>query len=77
MSDPDQRSSAAAVKAAVLWLAIFLSVLLWSAVRPHDYFTRFMEILPALIAFIILAATYKCFRLCSLVYWLILVHSVP
>jgi putative membrane protein len=76
MSDPDQRSSAAAVKAAVLWLVIFFLVLLWSAIRPHDYFTWLMEVLPALIAFFILAATYNRFRLSSLAYWLILAHSV-
>jgi putative membrane protein len=76
MSDPDQRFSAAAVKAAVLWLVIFFLVLLWSAIRPHDYFTWLMEVLPALIAFFILAATYNRFRLSSLAYWLILAHSV-
>jgi putative membrane protein len=76
MSDPDQRSSAAVVKAAVLRLVIFFLVLLWAAVWPHDHFTWFMETLPELIAFIILVATYNRFRLSVLVYWLIRVHSV-
>ncbi len=35
-----------------------------------------MEVLPALIALVILAATYNSFRLTSLASWLILVHSV-
>ena len=76
MSISDQRSAAAGGKAVILWLAIFFSVLLWSAVRPHDYFTWFMEVLPAIIAFVILAATYKRFRLSALASWLILVHAV-
>ena len=68
--------SAAGGTSAILWLAIFFSALVWSAVRPHDYFTWFMEVLPALIAIIILAATCNRFRLSSLAYWLILVHAV-
>ncbi len=76
MSISDQRSAAAGGKAVILWLAIFFSVLLWSALRPHDYFTWFMEVLPAIIAFVILASTYKRFRLSALASWLILVHAV-
>lgn len=76
MSGPDQQPPDAGVKTAVPWLVIFFSVLLWSAIRPHDYFTWFMEVLPALVAFTILAATYNRFRLSALVSWLILVHSV-
>jgi len=49
---------------------------MWSAIRPHDYFTWFMEVLPALIAVVVLAATYTRFRLTALAYWLILAHSV-
>jgi len=60
----------------ILWLAVFFSVLIWSAVRPHDHFTWFMEVLPALIAIVILTATYKRFRLSTLAYWLILAHAV-
>jgi putative membrane protein len=76
MSGPDQQPPDAGVKTAVPWLVIFFSVLLWSAFRPHDYFTWFMEVLPAIIALVILAATYNRFRLTALASWLILVHSV-
>ena len=76
MTNSDQQSPAASAKAAVLWFVIFFSVLLWSAIRPHDYFTWFMEVLPAIIAFLILAATYNRFRLTSLASWLILAHAV-
>ena len=72
----NDRSAAIGGKAAILWLAIFFAVLLWSAIRPHDYFTWFMEVFPAVVAFIVLAATYTRFRFSALAYWLILVHAV-
>lgn len=68
--------SAAGGPSALLWLAIFFSTLAWSGVRPHDYFTWFMEVQPAIIAIVVLSATYKRFRLTALAYWLILLHSV-
>lgn len=58
------------------WLALFLAALFWSAVRPHDYFTWSMEVLPALIALGVLAATRSRFPLSGLAYGLILVHAV-
>ncbi|HMK50816.1 MAG TPA: hypothetical protein VK435_12235, partial [Thermodesulfovibrionales bacterium] len=63
-------------EAIFLWLLIFSSVLLWSAVRPHDYFTWVLEVLPAVLGVVILAATFRSFQFTSLVYWLILIHSV-
>ena len=59
----------------IVWLILFFSLLLWSAVRPHDYFTWFMEVLPALAAVVVMAATYRSFRLTSLLYWLVLAHA--
>ncbi len=56
-------------------LLIFLTVLVWSAIKPHDYFTWFLEVAPALAALAVLAFTYRRFRLTPLVYWLILIHS--
>jgi putative membrane protein len=58
------------------WLIVFFSVLTWSAINPHDYPTWWLEVLPALVAFIVLFATRKSFPLTSLAYVLILVHSV-
>ncbi len=58
------------------WLLIFFVVFLWSAINPHDRFTWFLEVLPALLGLAILAATYKRFRLTRLAYWLILVHAI-
>ena len=60
----------------ILWLSIYGAVLLWSVINPKDYFTWFLEVFPALIGFIIIALTYKRFRLTPLVYLLILVHCI-
>ena len=58
------------------WIAIFFVVLIWSAISPHDYFTWFLEVLPALIGFAVLALTYKKFKLTGLTYVLILIHCI-
>ena len=52
------------------------AVFFWSLVRPHDYFTWLLEVLPAIIGIAILAATYKRFRFSTLVYALICVHAI-
>lgn len=59
-----------------IWLFIFFATLIWSAVNPTDYFTWFLEVLPALIGFVVLASTYNSFRLTPLVYTLILIHCI-
>lgn len=56
------------------WLLIYLAGLLWSLSNPHDYFTWILEAAPALIALLLLAATYESFPLTPLAYLLILVH---
>jgi len=60
----------------LIWAALFLSVLTWSAIAPADRLTWWMEVIPALIGFVILVSTRKRFPLTPLVYVLILVHSV-
>lgn len=59
-----------------LWLGIFCTTLVWSAINPKDLLTWFLEVFPALIALPIMAATRARFPLTPLVYWLILVHCV-
>lgn len=59
-----------------LWITGFFAVLIWSAIAPHDYFTWFLEVLPALIGFVVLALTYRKFKLTGLTYALILVHCI-
>lgn len=52
------------------------AVFIWSLVRPHDYFTWLLEVLPAIIGVAVLAATYRRFRFSTLVYTLICVHAI-
>ena len=59
-----------------LWLLVFAVVLVWSAINPADYFTWFLEVLPAIIGLLVLLATLKSFPLTPLVYVLILIHCV-
>ena len=59
-----------------LWLLVFLTVLIWSAVNPKDTLTWFLEVLPALIGFALMALSYKKFPLTPLLYGLILIHMI-
>ena len=59
-----------------LWLLVFFSVLFWSAWKPHDYPTWWLEVLPALIALVALSVTRNSFPLTQLAYVLILLHAV-
>ena len=59
-----------------LWIIIFFVILLWSGINPKDQFTWFLEVLPAIVGFIILVFTYNSFRLTPLVYLLILIHCI-
>ena len=58
------------------WITVFLSVLIWSAIEPADRLTWWMEVIPALLGFVMLWLTRKRFPLTGLVYFLILIHSV-
>lgn len=60
----------------ILWLGVYFSVLTWSAIAPKDGFTWLLEVAPALIGFVVLAATYRRFPLTPLAYWLVLIHFV-
>lgn len=59
-----------------LLLVCLCAVFVWSAIRPHDYFTWFLEVFPVLIGLPILIATYTKFPLTNLVYGLILLHAI-
>lgn len=60
----------------VVWVIIYASVLIWSGIAPRDYFTWFLEVAPALLGFIALAATYRKFPLTPLVNTFILIHCI-
>ena len=55
---------------------IFIGVLIWSGINPKEHYTWILEVLPAVIGFIIIAITYKRFRLTNLTYTLILIHCI-
>lgn len=57
-------------------LVLFLAVLIWSAVRPHDYLTWLLEVFPALIGIVIVLATRRHFPLTPLLYTLLCLHAV-
>jgi putative membrane protein len=59
-----------------LWLATYALFLAWSAIDPVDYFTWILEVIPALIGLVALAATYRKFRFTTLAYTLILIHCI-
>lgn len=51
------------------------AVLIWSAIRPHDYFTWTLEVAPAVLGFAVLAATFRRFRFTTFAYALMAVHA--
>jgi putative membrane protein len=57
-------------------LAMFAVVFVWSAIKPHDFLTWLLEVLPAIIALPILYFTYQKFPLTALLYVLILIHAI-
>jgi putative membrane protein len=59
-----------------LWLILFFGALLWSGLHPKDQFTWFLEVVPALIGFVLIVLTYKKFPLTPLLYTLILIHMI-
>lgn len=59
-----------------LWVTIFSGFLVWSAINPKDQYTWWLEVMPAIIGFIVLASTYRTFRLTPLIYSLILIHCI-
>lgn len=58
------------------WIAVFVAVLAWSGIDPHDYPTWALEVSPAVAAAIVLLATRRRFPLTPLAYGLILAHAV-
>ena len=60
----------------LVWGLVFVAVLAWSAIGPHDRFTWWLEVIPALIAAVLLWGTKTRFPLTRLVYVLILIHAI-
>lgn len=55
-------------------LVITILLLIWSGISPKEYFTWFLEVLPAIIGLLVLIFTYNTFRFTKLVYVLIFIH---
>lgn len=60
----------------LIWILIYSIVLLWSFIEPKDRTIWFLEVFPALVAVVILAATIHRYRLTPLLYQLILIHCI-
>jgi putative membrane protein len=59
------------------WFAgLLLPVLVWSLVRPHDYFTWFLEVAPVLAGVPLMLAVQRRFPLSTLLLVLIWLHCV-
>ena len=58
------------------WIIVFLAVLIWSGIGPHDYPTWWLEVFPALIGAGILWVTRDRFPLTRMTYILILIHCI-
>lgn len=59
-----------------LLLIIFVLGVIISGIQPHDYFTWFLEVFPALLGAMVLIATFEKFRFTYSVYVLILLHAL-
>ncbi|HYK71719.1 MAG TPA: DUF2238 domain-containing protein [Pseudoneobacillus sp.] len=55
---------------------IYVVSLTWSAIHPTDRFTWWLEVTPALIGILVIAATYRSYPLTPLSYILILIHCM-
>lgn len=57
-------------------LTLGIAVFIWSAIQPKDFFTWLLEVLPAIIGFIVIAWTYRRFPLTTFLYTLIVMHAI-
>lgn len=60
----------------VIGLILTIGIFIWSAINPYDRLTWWMEIAPILVAYPLLIASYRRFRLTDLLYGLILLHAI-
>lgn len=59
-----------------IYIVLFLIGLLISAIQPKEYFTWFLEVIPAIVGFVILVLTYKKFSFTNFTYFFILIHCI-
>jgi putative membrane protein len=58
----------------ILCIVIFFIVIIWSGIKPHDYFTWILEVFPGVIGFLVLWLTYRRFSFTNFVYLLVMIH---
>jgi putative membrane protein len=58
----------------IICISIFFVVLIWSVIKPHDYFTWVLEVFPGVIGIVVLGFTYRRFRFTNFIYLLVLIH---
>jgi len=63
-------------KQRIIQLVIFFSIVVWSLIKPYSYLTWFLEVIPVIATFILLAVLYKRFRFTNINYWLILINYI-
>lgn len=57
-------------------VALFFISFIASVINPKEGFTCFLEVIPAIIGFLVLAFTFKKFRFTNFTYTLILIHCI-
>ncbi|WCO01817.1 DUF2238 domain-containing protein [Psychroserpens ponticola] len=57
-------------------LGVLLLLFVWSAIKPFEYFTWFLEVLPAILGVFVLIITFRKFRFTNFIYILIFFHCV-
>lgn len=60
----------------LILISIFAGTLVWSGIQPKDYFTWFLEVIPAIVGLLILGLTYRRFQFTKLLYVLMLIHCI-
>jgi putative membrane protein len=60
----------------LMLLGAVLVFLAWSAIKPADWFTWMLEIMPVFIAMPVIMFTYNTFRMSTLIYSLICIHAI-
>jgi putative membrane protein len=61
-------------RAFYVFMGLTTSGLIISAIKPHDYFTWWLEVFPGIIAMLLIIKTRKSFPLSNVLYFLVLVH---
>lgn len=62
------------MKTLKIFILLFFIGLIVSGIYPKEYFTWFLEVLPAIIGFLVLLFTYKQFQFTNFTYFFILIH---